>query len=220
MTPPNLAGFAALAGLQVIAVCDHNTAGNVRAVQQAAALLAPDLLVLAGMELTCAEELHLVCLFPTAEAAEAASAEVYAALPPIRNREEIFGAQLRMDAEERILGHEERLLITATSISVDDAPRFCAAYGGFCFPAHIDRSSESILSSLGRIPEELGFTAVEVANPDSFFADPANHHYREQYHILTDSDAHRLPDIRDAEHAMHLPELCFEALRQRLTAPK
>ena len=70
-------------GLDMIAVCDHNTAGNVRAVRDAAAALAPGLLVVAGIELTCAEELHMICLFPTVEAAEAAGEEIYAALPPI-----------------------------------------------------------------------------------------------------------------------------------------
>ena len=81
MTPATVAGLSALAGLDIIAICDHNTAGNVQAVQQAAAALAPGLLVIPGIELTCAEELHMVCLFPTAEAAEAAGEEIYAALP-------------------------------------------------------------------------------------------------------------------------------------------
>ena len=67
MTPATVAGLSALAGLDIIAICDHNTAGNVQAVQQAAAALAPGLLVIPGIELTCAEELHMVCLFPTAE---------------------------------------------------------------------------------------------------------------------------------------------------------
>ena len=55
MTPATVAGLAALAGLDMIAVCDHNTAGNVRAVQRAAAALAPGLLVIPGIELTCSE---------------------------------------------------------------------------------------------------------------------------------------------------------------------
>ena len=94
MTPATVAGLSALAGLDIIAICDHNTAGNVQAVQQAAAALAPGLLVIPGIELTCAEELHMVCLFPTAEAAEAAGEEIYAALPPISNR----GRDLRCPA--------------------------------------------------------------------------------------------------------------------------
>ena len=139
MTPATVAGLSALAGLDIIAICDHNTAGNARAVQQAADTLAPGLLVIPGIELTCAEELHMVCLFPTAEAAEAAGEEIYAALPPISNREEIFGAQLLMDAEDNELGRLEKLLSNATFLSIDDAPALAARYGGFCYPAHIDR---------------------------------------------------------------------------------
>lgn len=219
MTPPNIVGFAALAGLQMIAVCDHNTAGNARAVQRAAAALAPDLLVIAGIELTCAEEAHIVCLFPTADAAEAASEVLYALLPPICNRPDIFGEQVLMDEEERIQGHLERLLINATALSIEDVPAFVARYGGFCFPAHIDRTSESVLSNLGEIPERLHFNTVEVADRQYFFSDPNNRQYAERYHILHDSDAHRLEDMLLPRDALHLPECSFSALRTALQAP-
>lgn len=221
MTPATVAGLAALAGLDMIAICDHNTAGNVRAVQQAASILAPGLLVLPGIELTCAEELHMVCLFPTAEAAEAAGAEIYAALPPIKNREEIFGAQLLMDAEDNETGRLEKLLSNATSISIDDAPAFVAQYGGFCYPAHIDRDSMSVLAALGEVPDYLGFQTVEVAEPEKFFSQGKHAAYAERYHILTCSDAHR-PEalLPDASRALHLPECSFEALKATLTTPK
>ena len=221
MTPATVAGLSALAGLDMIAVCDHNTAGNVRAVQRAAAALAPGLLVVAGIELTCAEELHMVCLFPSAEAAEAAGEEIYAALPPIMNREEIFGAQLLMDEEDNETGRLSKLLSNATTISIDDAPALVARYGGFCYPAHIDRDSMSVLAALGEVPDYLGCHTVEVADPEKFFSGGKNASYAERYHILTCSDAHR-PEalLPDAAHALHLPECTFEALRAALTAPK
>ena len=62
MTPGNLAGMAALAGLDAIAVTDHNSCGNCAAVLEAAR--GTGLLVLPGMELCTAEEAHVVCLFP------------------------------------------------------------------------------------------------------------------------------------------------------------
>lgn len=163
----------------------------------------------------------MVCLFPTAEAAEAAGEEVYAALPPILNREDIFGAQLLMDAEDTVTGRIPRLLSNATALSIDDAPAFAARYGGFCYPAHIDRDSMSVLSALGEIPEALGFSAVEVADPERFFAGGRNAHYAERYHILTCSDAHR-PEalLPDASRAIHLPECTFAALKEALTTPK
>ena len=221
MTPATVAGLAALAGLDMIAVCDRNTAGNVRAVQRAAAALAPGLLVIPGIELTCSEELHLVCLFPTAEAAEAAGAEIYAALPPIANREEIFGAQRLVDEEDREYGRPEKLLSNATAISIDDAPALAARYGGFCYPAHIDRDSMSVLSALGEIPPYLGFCTVEVADPERFFAGGKNAGYAEAYHLLTCSDAHRTEALLpDASHALHLPACSFSALKAALTTPK
>lgn len=221
MTPSLAAGFAALAGLQVIAVCDHNSAGNVRAVQQAAGHLAPDLLVIPGIELNTAEEIHMICLFPTAEAAEAAGEELYRRLPPIPNRPDIFGHQLLMDAEDNLCGVVEKLLINATDLSVDDVPAFAARYGGFCYPAHIDRETGSILSVLGAIPAHLPFTAVEVKDPAAFFAEEANRIYAERYHIVTDSDAHTPEQLLpEAKNALHLPELSFEALKALLTTPK
>ena len=76
MTPPNIANMAALLGLDLIAVTDHNSCRNAGAVMEAARMLGLPLRVLPGMEVTTAEEVHVVCLFPTLAAAEAAGAEV------------------------------------------------------------------------------------------------------------------------------------------------
>ena len=69
MTPNNLVHMAALAGLQVIAVADHNTTKNVPAAmavgQQAGVLVVP------AMELTTKEDIHVLCLLPSLEQAEA-----------------------------------------------------------------------------------------------------------------------------------------------------
>ena len=62
MTPSNLAGMCALAGYDIVALTDHNTVGNCAAFCQAADRYG--LLALPGMELTCREEVHVVCLFP------------------------------------------------------------------------------------------------------------------------------------------------------------
>ena len=67
MTPNNLAGFCALAGLQIVALTDHNTCGNCRSFM--AACRRYGLCPVPGMELTTAEEIHLVCLFPSLSAA-------------------------------------------------------------------------------------------------------------------------------------------------------
>ncbi|WP_071429473.1 PHP domain-containing protein [Angelakisella massiliensis] len=218
MTPPNIANMAWLKGLQLIAVTDHNSCRNARAVAEAAKEL--PLTVIPGIELTTAEEIHVVCLFPGFDEGEAAGAYAESLLPPVPNREEIFGRQEIRDQEENLLGTIDRLLINATSLSVDDVPAFAAHYGGFAFPAHIDKSANSILSAFGCIPEHLPFTTVEVARPEHFFSLPENKHYQSRFHIVTDSDAHQLELISEAEHFLSLPGTDFSALRSFLTAAK
>ena len=69
MTPPNIANMAALLGLDLIAVTDHNSCRNAGAVMEAARMLGLPLRVLPGMEVTTAEEVHVVCLVPELAAA-------------------------------------------------------------------------------------------------------------------------------------------------------
>lgn len=113
------------------------------------------------MELCSAEEAHVVCLFPTLEAAQAFDDTVSPTLPPIPNRPEVFGEQLIMDGEDTIIGRLETLLVTASALSVDDIPALARQYGGTAFPAHIDRPSYSVTAALGDIPP-VGFTAAEI----------------------------------------------------------
>lgn len=199
MTPPNIANMAALLGLDLIAVTDHNSCRNAGAVMAAAKALDLPLTVLAGMEVTTAEEVHVVCLFPELKAAQAAGEEVEAALLPVQNKPEIFGRQLILGPEEEPLGEFDRLLINATSLSIDDMPGFAKQYGGIAFPAHIDRPSNSIFANLGYFPDYLDFPIAEVWRPEVFFQNGEHQNIRESRVILKDSDAHRLEDMKEGE---------------------
>ena len=215
MTPPNIANMAYIKGLDIIAVTDHNAAENARAVMKAAAEL--PLCVIAGMEVTTAEEIHVVCLFPDADSAERASRELFEKLPKIENKPEFFGRQLQMDEEENLIREETRLLSNATSLSYEQVPAFAERFGGFCYPAHIDRDANSVLSNFGMLPEEPHFSALEVYRPERFFSAAENEKYREGHAIVTSSDAHQLGDISEREHFLHMEEASFEGVRKALT---
>ena len=60
MTPNNIAGMAALAGLQIAALTDHNSCKNCPAFF--AACKRYGVVPVAGMELTTAEGIYLICL--------------------------------------------------------------------------------------------------------------------------------------------------------------
>ena len=66
-TPNNLAGMAALCGINIMALTDHNSCKNCPAFFEAAKR--NGIIPIAGMELTTSEDIHLVCLFPELDVA-------------------------------------------------------------------------------------------------------------------------------------------------------
>lgn len=210
MTPYDLVNMAKIMGLDLIALTDHNTCGNCRAAMEAGRRAG--IAVVPGMELCTAEEVHNVCLFPDIDRAEAFWQDIRTTLPPIVNRPKIFGEQLYMDAEDRILGEEEILLLTGSSVSETELPRVVDGYGGFCYPAHIDRNSYSIISQLGTIDESFGFTAAEIFDRTQTQALKEKYPALERMLILHSSDAHALDKIKEPLDTLDLPENTPEAL--------
>ncbi len=202
-TPGNLAAMCALAGLEVVALTDHNTTGNCAAFCEAAA--ENGMLALPGMELTTLEEAHIVCLFSDLEGAAAFGEYVRGHLPPIQNDPERFGPQIYMDAEDKVLGEESAFLAGATDIGIYDVAGLVKSCGGLAYPAHIDRPSFSLLANLGLWDPAMGFNLAEVSArcPADLFDRPD---LAEVPHI-TACDAHYLDQIPDAHQYMHLEEM-------------
>lgn len=203
MTPNNIVGMAALCGLDILAITDHNTCGNCGAVMAVAE--EQGLLVLPGMELATDEEIHMVCLFPTLADALAFEAEVRPRIPPIQNRPDIFGEQQLLDENDRVVGYEPLLLVNATGVSLEEVLPLARKYHGTAYPAHIDRESYSILSSLGDIPP-LGFTAVEITAAGDVASLTAAHPVIADRPLLLSSDAHYLHQIAEPAAWLDLPE--------------
>ncbi|MBR5427236.1 MAG: PHP domain-containing protein [Clostridia bacterium] len=210
MTPYNLVNMAKIMGLDLIALTDHNTCGNCRAAMEVGRQTG--ITVVPGMELCTAEEVHTLCLFPDIDRAEAFWRQIRTTLPPIRNKPKIFGEQLYMDAQDHILGEEEILLLTGSSVSEAEILRVVGEYGGFCLPAHIDRSAYSIISQLGVIDESFGFTAAEIYDRTQTQALKDRFPALNDMLILHSSDAHYLDRIREPLDALDLPENTPEAL--------
>ncbi len=203
MTPCNIAGMAAIKGLGIVALTDHNSTKNCRAFFAAAKR--HGIVPIAGMELTTAEDVHIVCLFPTLEAAEKFDDEYRSFRILYKNRKDIFGDQLILDEEDNVIGEEEHLLLNASTLSIEDAERLAKKYGAAVFPAHIDRDENGIIAALGCVPETPHFHAVEFRDRESIGE------YSEKYGlsdklILTDSDAHYLWDISEAENYIELED--------------
>ena len=202
MTPNNIVRMAKLKGLHCIALTDHNTCGNCRSTAEAARRIG--LGFLPGMELTTAEDIHIILLFSDCSHAEACSQEVYSLLPPIQNKPEIFGRQLYLDAQDNIIGEEPRLLLPATSLSLRQAQVLAARYHAICYPAHIDKTANGILSILGAIPPECCFDYLELSPRTKPPYPPAMAEALQSRQSIISSDAHYLWDISEAEHPFSL----------------
>ena len=87
-TPNNIAGMEPLKGLQIVALTDHNSCKNCPAFFEACKR--QGIVAVAGMELSTAEDVHLVCLFPELDAAMAFDKEIEKHLARIENKPERF----------------------------------------------------------------------------------------------------------------------------------
>jgi len=193
MVPPAIVRRALELGLDWIAVTDHNSVYNVRAVLAAAE--GTGLAVMPGLEVESREEVHLVCLFDAAEQAEAWGALVIQHLPRRRNDERFFGAQFVVDASGDYVRTEEQLLLTSTDLSLDEIVRGVAQCGGLVIPAHVDRPANSLLVNLGFIPSELGIEALEISRWTEVAAFRAAHPELAGYALVGSGDAHRLSEM-------------------------
>lgn len=210
MTPYNLVNLAAIHELNVIALTDHNSSLNCPAALNSAKQAG--IVCIPGMELNTSEEIHVVCLFETLEGALEFDAYVARHLPTISNKPDIFGEQLVMDAHDHMIRSVEPLLITATDISVMQAVSLTEKYGGIAFPAHIDKPAYSILASLGDIPPECNFTAVEITPHTDVSTLIEKHGLLRNIPLLKNSDAHYLEHMAEPGAWLELPEISAGAV--------
>ena len=216
MTPNNIVGMGALAGLNIMALTDHNSSRNCPAFFAAAKR--NGIVPIAGMELTTAEDIHVVCLFEQLEDALRFNDEVDRRRIRFKNRTDIFGDQILTDENDEVIGIEEDLLPNATQITVEEAPELVASFHGIAFPAHIDREANGIITALGVFPEDSGFAFAELHDAEK--ADE----YRERFpvlqgmRLLSGSDAHFLWDIRDKQNYFDLNDEPYsgDLVRHRL----
>lgn len=202
-TPCNIAGMASICGLDIVAICDHNSTRNCPAFFEAAKRYG--ITAIAGMELTSSEDIHVVCLFETLESAEMFNKEIDTYKFPVKNRPDIFGSQQILDGNDNVIDEEENLLINATALSIEKVPQTVAKYGGICYPAHIDRTSNGIISVLGTFPENYDFKCVEfydAKNRDKYI----KKYSLQDKKIIVSSDAHYLTQIKDKENYFLLPD--------------
>ena len=194
MSPREVVNAALKKGLDLIGVCDHNSAENVLAVKKAGER--NGLMVLGGMEVASSEEAHILVFFDDDDDLLGFQKHIYRHLEG-RNDEHAFGLQVIADDEDGVTGFCDRLLIAATSLPAEAivAEARMAKGESLVIAAHVDREAFSMIGQLGFIPPSLSLDAVEIS-PHIAVAD-ARKRFPEctKYPVITGSDAHHPEDV-------------------------
>mgnify|MGYP000087534865 CR=1 FL=1 len=214
MTPANIAGMAAVKGLDVIALTDHNSCRNCPALMASAKEYG--VLAIPGMEITTSEEVHAVCLFPTLESALNFDAYVYEKLMKYPNHPEIFGKQQIYNLHDQVESEETNLLINSTDISFDRLWDLLYPYGGVMIPAHIDKPANSLIANLGFVPPDSKFAAAELKDLKNLHRLKRENPYLETCTIISNSDAHYLEHIHEPDLTIQVKEKSIQGILDAL----
>jgi 3',5'-nucleoside bisphosphate phosphatase len=179
-------------GLDAVAISDHNASENIAYVRRCAA--GTPLTVLAGMEISSREEVHLLALFDTVEELLPLQEWVSRHLPG-RNDERLFGCQAIVNDRDEVEGFCERLLIGATELPLQEIVERIHDLGGLAVASHIDRESFSVLSQLGFVDPGTPFDALEISPDLGIPTGRRRYPELKDFPFVTASDAHRIHEI-------------------------
>ncbi|MBF0531411.1 MAG: PHP domain-containing protein [Deltaproteobacteria bacterium] len=214
MSPRGVVEAAANASLDIIAICDHNSAENVAATRRAAARSGGRLKVLCGLEVCSVEEIHILALFEEINQSLAMQTLVYDHLPPRTNRPEIFGDQIIANEDDEVEGFNDRLLITATNLDLNAVVAAIHQLNGLAVASHVDRETFGLLGQLGFLPPDLQADGLEISSLSPIDRFLTTHPNLIDWPMIRGSDAHYFPDLGAAwtEFFMERPELSEIAL--------
>ena len=192
MRPCAVVRQALAMGLDMIAICDHNSAENVASFMGAGSK--EGLTVLPGMEVTSKEEIHLLALFNREEDCMALQDLIYRNLPG-ENVEEVFGRQTMVNEKDETIGVNRKMLIGATLLPIEQIVSVVGSLGGVAIASHIDRQAFSLLGQLGFIPEGMDLDGLEISPRTSQEEARGRFHSYRRFSFVRFSDAHYLEDI-------------------------
>lgn len=214
MIPPLIVAAAQMAGLDIIAIADHNCCENAAAVMEAASECG--IKVLPGMEAQSVEGVHLLCLFENIEQAQEMQDIVYSALPDLPGATKFVDEQFVVDANGDFVSYCRRPISLPTGLEIEEIWEQVDGLGGLCIPSHIDRSGTGLCGVLGMIPESPRFEAVEISA--NLTPDAARVKYPSvgDLPIIRSSDAHWLDAIGEKRTVFHVEHRSLAEIRMAL----
>ncbi|MFO7895429.1 MAG: PHP domain-containing protein [Candidatus Cloacimonadales bacterium] len=204
MAPGALMQKVAAEKIDIIAITDHNSLANCLEYEKVARDYG--IVLLYGVEIQSAEEIHLIALFDVWQQAADFSQQLYDSLLPIDNDPEYFGDQVVINAAEEIVKFESKALINSSLWSFDEVLAQVRAYEGFVYPAHVDALAYSLIAQLGFVPTEADLPVLEISAKCQLPEFLAAHAYLRNFCFIRSSDAHYLQQIGSAYTEFYLEQ--------------
>lgn len=215
MTPRNIVRHACDAGIDIVAITDHNAGDNVAATMRAA--VGTGVAILPGMEVQTAEEVHLLALFGKMREFVRWCDFLAGHRSRLSNDERRFGAQFVVDEADELVRTETCMLLASTDLSAGETTARVSEMGGISIAAHVDRPAYSLFSQLGFVPDDVILSAVEVSR--RVVCSEAREKYPKigDLPVVTASDAHTMDDFVSGPKSMFLMEApTLSEIRQAL----
>jgi len=214
MTPRNIIAKALDLGLDLIAISDHNASENISATIK----LAEDtqLSVLAGMEVTSSEEVHVLALFDNLDLITQFQKIVYENLLPLEIDLRMIEEQVFVNENDEVEGFNEHPLLGASLLTLEEIVEKVHQFNGLAIASHVDKDSFSIFAQLGFIPDYLELDGLEIS-PFSTSEDVlTNFPDCSRYPLVSFSDAHFLKDLGNKTTNFVLEKPTIQELRLAL----
>ena len=213
MSPKRIVKKSREVGLDLIAICDHNTVENAEVVIREGEK--QGVRVLPGMEVCSKEEVHILALFEDMAQALEMQSFVYANLSG-ENNPEVFGCQVVANENDEVLAENPRLLIGATRLGLYDIVEETHNLGGLSICCHVDRPAYGVINQLGFIPADLALDGVEVSRHIKLADAQRKISGIEKFSCITTSDAHFLDDIGKVWTVFQMAAPTLEEIRKSL----
>ena len=213
MSPKKIIQKSLDARLDLIALCDHNSAENAGATMREGNKQGVQ--VLPGLEICSREAVHILALFDELDPTLEMQTYVYDNLPG-ENNTKVFGFQVVANEEDEVIGENPRLLIGATRLSLHDIVDKTHGLGGINISCHVDRPGYGIINQLGFIPDDLNLDGLEVSYRIKLAEAAQSIPGIGNFSCVTASDAHYLNDIGRACTVFELAEPSLAEIRLAL----
>ena len=202
----NILNMAKLCDIDFLAITDHNAGLNAIAARPLAERLG--IVLVPGVEVATSEDIHVLCYFKSFDVLGIFCSELYDHMYKMPFNTKLYYTQTVLDSDDNDIGCVRSFLGIATDVDLYTLEAAVEEKGGVVVPAHVDKDANSMIATLGCVPEDFRCKAVEVTK---FCDEKLRRKLGEKYMIFTNSDAHTLEAMVLNDNRMELREKSLEA---------